>query len=447
MNLRIHPGKGPVSAIFFKNLLTSIIGLLAMTTAWIIDGIFIGRFVGTNGIAAINLSYPLMSVFFGISVMIAIGGSTLATASKGKKEYKEGDTFFSATVLIIVLFSIFSTSAGLLLKTRLINLLGADITLQGDVSEYLTIVLYFILPFVLAYTLDAFIRNSACPGYSLFALISGSVLNIVLDYWFIPVLGLGLTGAAYATGISQLFTTLIQAVFFFSKRSIFRFTIPLIPLKNILKILYNGSSELINEMSAGFTSYLFNIVLMKRIGANGVSAFSIFNYILMVALMIFFATAQSIQPEINYCYGSGKPKRIRKMFLLGLFFNLGAGIFFFTAVFLKADMISHIFTGKATSLDPIVTEIARYFSSAFLLSGINIVTSSYFTSIQKPRESAVIATSRGLVFVSLNLMILPLFLGNIGIWLTIPVSEMLTLLVSFYFIYKNNSFSPLQETD
>jgi MATE family, multidrug efflux pump len=438
-NLRVRPGKDRVLSIFIKNLIPSIFGLLALTTAWIIDGIFVGRYVGPHGIAAINLSYPIVSFSFGISVMIAMGGSTLAAAAKGGKKRKQGDRYFSATILIIALFSFAFSASGLVFKNQLIDLLGADSFLDSYVSEYLTIIFYFIFPLVITYTFDAFIRNSGAPGFSLITLISGSVLNIILDWLFVTRMGFGLTGAAYATGISQLITAIVQLFFFFSKASFFRFTRPLIPLKSVLKIIYNGSSEFINEMSAGITAYMFNITLMKKIGSEGVSAFSIFNYIMLIALMIFFASAQSIQPEINYCYGAGKKDRIRKMFILGLGFNFIAGIFFFTIVYLKADTIAHIFTGKVSSLDNLVTDIARYFSIAFLISGLNITVSAYFTSIQKAGESALIASSRGLVFVVINLLILPLFLGNTGIWLTVPAAELLTLIISVYLVFRHKS--------
>ena len=441
LNLRVRPGRDRVLAIFIKNLIPSVFGLLAMTTAWIVDGIFVGRYVGPRGIAAINLSYPLVSVSFGISVMIAMGGSTVAAALKGGKKDREADRYFSATVAVISALSILFSIIGLTFRTQLISLLGADDVINSFVSEYLTVILYFILPLVITYTFDAFIRNSGAPGYSLLILTSGSVLNIVLDWLFVGKFGYGLRGAAFATGLSQLAAGTAQLLFFYSKASMFRFTSPLIPLKSVFRIIYNGSSELINEMSAGITAYLFNITLMKRIGSDGVSAFSIFNYIMIIAVMIFFASAQSIQPEINFCFGAGKKERIRKMFFLGISFNLAAGIIFFTAVYLKADMLAHIFTGKESSLDAIVTEIARYFSFAFLISGLNIASSAYFTSVQKAGESVIIASSRGLVFIVLNIFILPVFLGNRGIWLTVPLSEALTLLISAFFIIKHRVFN------
>ena len=439
LDFKIRPGIDPVISIFIKNLVTSIFSMLAMTTAWIIDGIFVGRFVGPHGIAAINLSYPILSISFGISVMIAIGGSTLAAASKGGKQEKEGDRYFSATNAVITVFSIVFTFTGLFFKKQLIRLLGADQYLSGFVSEYLTVILYFILPMVIAYTFDVFIRNSGSPGFSVLILTAGSVLNIVLDWILVGVLGFGLTGAAYATGISQLAASLAQGFFFFTKSSMFTFTSPLIPFRAVIKMIYNGSSEFINEMSAGITAYLFNIILMKRIGPEGVSAFSIFNYIMLIAVMIFFASAQSIQPEINYCFGAGYKHRIRKMFMMGAFFNVIAGIIFFNAVFFKAEILAHLFTGRETSLDAIVADIARCYSFAFLISGLNIVSSAYFTSVQKAKESALIASSRGLVLVAANLAILPFFLGNTGIWLTAPAAEFFTLFLSFYYIINDKT--------
>ena len=438
-DFRVRPGIDPVISIFIKNLITSILSMLAMTTAWIIDGIFVGRFVGPHGIAAINLSYPIMSISFGISVMIAIGGSTLAAAAKGGKKEKEGDRYFSAVVASVAGFSLLFSLTGLVFKKQLISFLGADDYLSGFVSEYLTVILFFVLPMTAAYTFDVFIRNSGFPGFSVITLTAGSLLNVFLDWLLVGKLGFGLTGAAFATGISQLAAAVVQLMFFFTGNSMFRFTSPLIPVKSVIKMLFNGSSEFINEMSAGITAYMFNIVLMKRIGPEGVSAFSIFNYIMLIAVMIFFASAQSIQPEINYCFGAGMKKRIKKMFLMGAVFNFIAGIIFFNAVFFKADSLAHIFTGRVSSLDTIVEEIARCYSFAFLISGINIVSSAYFTSVQKAGESAVIASSRGLIFIVLNLLILPVFIGRTGIWLTVPAAEAITLFISLSCMFKDST--------
>ncbi len=185
INFRVRPGKDRVLTIFIKNLIPSIFGLLAMTTAWIIDGIFVGRYVGPHGIAAINLSYPIVSFSFGISVMIAMGGSTLASASKGAKKENEGNRYFSATVILITVLSIIFSITGLIFKMPLISLLGADDYISAYVSEYITIIFYFIFPLVITYTFDAFIRNSGAPGFSVLTLTAGAVLNIILDWIFV----------------------------------------------------------------------------------------------------------------------------------------------------------------------------------------------------------------------------------------------------------------------
>ena len=193
------------------------IRLLALTTAWIIDGIFVGRYVGPQGIAAINLSYPILSFSFGISVMIAMGGSTLASASKGAEKENEGNRYFSATVILVSVLSAVFTISGLIFKIPLISLLGADEYISSYVSEYITVIFFYILPLVITYTLDAFIRNSGAPGFSVATLTAGAVLNIILDWLFVGRMGFGLTGAAHATGLSQLAVAAAQLFFFFQK--------------------------------------------------------------------------------------------------------------------------------------------------------------------------------------------------------------------------------------
>ena len=438
METKLDLGKDSIAKIFISYAIPSILGMLAMSLAGVIDGIFIGRYVGTNGLAAVNLVYPLAAFALGVSIMIGVGGSTIATTEMGAGKKKDANETFTLTLLLIVLFALFVTIVGTIFMNQLIGLLGANEQIESDVYQYLSVIILFFVFFMLTFIFDAFIRSDGSPLFSVLSLIASAFINIALDYIFVARFSWGLKGAALATGISQFAAFLLLSVYLLSGKSKYKLAKPSFSRIKIKNMMYNGSSELVNEMSAGKSTYVFNLVLMARLGSIGVAAYSIIGYGAMIVSMIMFGIAQAVQPAISFNLGSQNVERIRKFLKTALLTNVIIGIVMFAAMNIYVESLASVFVHNDKELISLTIEINRYFSFSFLLSGSNMVMSMYFTATQKAKESVMIALSRSFIALMTGLMILPQFLGDKGVWSSVLFAEFATIILVLI-LYKRNS--------
>ena len=432
---KLDLGRDSILKIFFHYAVPSVLGMLAMSTAQVIDGIFIGRFVGPDGLAAINLAWPLVMVFSGISLMIGIGGSTLANISRGAGDRHNADNLYTVTMLSLAVFSAFVLLLGLSLLRFIPAVLGADDTIELFVQNYLRIIILFSPLFIFTFTQDLFIRGDGSPVFPVAAMLAGSATNIICDYLLVGRLKMGIEGAALATGFSQVIP-FISMIFYLQFKTGWKYVKPKFRLNEFARMCYNGVSEFVDETSIGVSVYIFNLVLMIRIGALGVAAYSIAAYVGEIFGIIFFGIAQAIHAGVSYNKGAGKIMRVKGFRDLAVFSNLGLGI--------TAFILLQLFRAKAPAVfvkDPdvisLASEITFYYSFALLLMGVNIASAMFFTAIDKPAQSAVIALSRSLVMLLLGLAVLPLLFGNTGIWLTFAFAETVTLVIALIF-YKRD---------
>lgn len=431
----INLGEGSIPKIFFHYVIPSIIGMLAMTTAGIIDGIFVGRYVGSQGLAAINLVMPLVNLYAGIGIMIGTGGATLASIKRGNNQLAEANNLFTVTIIILVVISVFGTLITLGFTKPLVFLLGANEAVSGMMSNYLFILSIFFIFFIMAFTLDMFIRNDGKPVFSVVVLICGSIINIILDYVFLAKLGWGLKGAALATGISQALPVAILFGYIVLKSG-WKFQKPVFKLKSIKNIFYNGSSEMVNEISAGITAYIFNLVIMSRIGVDGVAAFTIAQYANMIAVALFFAIAEAIHAGVSFNTGAKKFDRVIKFRKIAMRASIVLSILMWGLLFFFGQDVVSVFAKENSELINLSNNILICINYAFIFMGINIIASMYFTAINCPKQSILIAISRSLIGLILGIAILPSILGNTGIWLSILFAETLTLFPVIFMLKK-----------
>ncbi len=424
-------GKDPILKIFIRYAVPSVLGMLAMSTAQVIDGIFIGRFVGPDGLAAINLAWPLVMVFSGISLMIGIGGSTLANISRGAGKNRNADNYYTVTMLSLAAFSIVVLLLGLGMLRFIPALLGADDSVELLVQNYLRIILMFSPLFMFTFTQDLFIRGDGSPVFPVAMMLAGSLTNVICDYLLVGRLGLGIEGAALATGFSQVIPFSAMQ-FYLVFRTKWKFVKPVFRLKEFLRMCYNGVSEFVDETSIGISVYIFNLVLMHRIGAHGVAAYSIAAYVGEIFGIIFYGTAQAIHAGVSFNKGAGMIKRVKGFRNLAILTNLGFGLIAFILLQLFRNQAAAVFVSDLQVI-ALASEITFYYSFSLLLLGVNITAAMFFTAIDRPAQSAVIALSRSLVMLLIGLAVLPLLLGNRGIWLTFLFAESMTLLIALYF--------------
>ncbi len=431
MNKTIDLGKDPVKPLFFKYAVPSILGMFGMTVAGIVDGIIVGRFLGADALAAVNITYPLASIAVGISLMMGVGGTTLAASSLGSGKNREAGKILSLTVGSIVVVSTLFTAFFLIFIRQMINILGAAGSVEELVFQYSTALIPFFLPFMLSITLEGFIRVDGRPNFGMFCFLIGVVANIVFDLLFVGVFGWGLTGAAIATGGSQVLAFIPMLFHFILKRGRLRFVRGGLDFKVLGKMVSNGSSELVNNSADGITRLIFNYVLIQSIGTAGVAAYAVLSYFSSFAFVLFIGFGSVLPPVVGYNLGAGKLKRIKSFLNLGLISNGIVGIIaFFVLFFFGGEMVSLFIKGGDSTILNLSENISVLLAPALLFSGINITISIYFTAVHKALKSALLALSGSLVLQVLFLFLLPLFLGESGIWLSVVCAQGITMILS-----------------
>jgi putative MATE family efflux protein len=423
--------------VFLKYIILSILALLSISSANIVDGYFVGNYVGTTGLAAINITYPIFSILFGVGLMFAVGSSVMVAKLLGEKKKEEALNIFSKAIIAVSVFSIIACGLIYINIENILSFLDIDKELTKSTFTYMSVIILF-LPFVMVgITVDYFVRADENPNLSFVALLSSAVLNIILDYLFIVKYEYGLSGAAWATGISYTVVIFILLPHFFLKNTNLRFVKPIGSFKIIFRALKNGISEFINESSAGITVMIFNFFMIKYLGTEGVASYTIITYFIMVSIMISFAISDGIQPIVARHYGAKEFRRIKTFLKLASSTILLFSIVLLVFVLTTPEYLIDIFLNEnANETKNITLEFLSYTWLAFLFIGLNILITSYLTAIHQPFASATISLARSLVLPILFVSILSFYFGVVGVYIALPFSEIVTFFIAIYFFRK-----------
>ena len=432
--------KDKISSVFFQYSIPSVLGMLAISSASIVDGFFIGNYVGDFGLAAINITFPIFSLLFGFALMLAIGSSVVSGKLIGQGDIKSASMIFSKTMVCITLFSFITCTLLFLNIETILHLFGADENLTKIAIDYLSIILIFIPFLMIGVVLDYFVRVDNRPNLAFIALLFSAVINVILDWFLIVYLQKGIFGAALATGISQLALIFILLPHFFSKKATLKFVKPIGSYIQIIKASYNGASEFINEISVGITTLIFNYVMIKNFDIEGIAAFTVINYLLMIGIMISFGISDSLQPIISKNFGAKENKRIEEFLKLAFITTGLVGVVMILLIIFTPNTLANIFLEDTNhKTKEIVLSFATFIWIAFLFDGFNLVISAYFTAIHKPLASMIIAISRSFILPVFFIVTLPFFFDLNGIFMAIPMAEFMTFIIGIILFKK---FSP-----
>lgn len=429
------PLEGNVRSVFWRYAIPEVIGLLAIWSAGFVDGYFLGNYVGEQALATVNLAIPAVNSIFSLGLLIGVGGAVVCGKFIGEERPKKANRVFTTTMLLGAIISAVLLSLSLIFLSELVMALGATTdTLSEMLTTYLGIIIWVAPIYILELLLFYFIRLDGQPDLASGAFVVGSIANIILDWLFIGVYGWGIEGAAIATGLSALINFTILLPYFFSKYSKLKFSRPLSDWRLLFRAYLNGLSDFVNEISVGITTLIFNWVMIARLGTEGVAALFIINNIWFLGVYVSIALADSLQPTISQNYGAKNPKRIIG-FLKVAFRAIAAFSFILiAAMVLFPDLIVGVFLdAEDVTTKNVAIEFMVYLWPAFIFIGINILLTVYFTSMEKPFESGTIAIARSLIFPAAGLLILPLYFGDIGMFITLPLAEGVTFLLAVYF--------------
>lgn len=424
---------GNIYKTFFKFTLPNMVGLIAMSSVALVDGYFVGNYVNSVALAAVNIIIPLITVVFGISIMLTIGAAVLIGTYLGEGKVNKASAVFTKVMITITVISLFFTVLSFIFSEEVSRLLGANDEIMVYAVPYLKMVSIFFLFQALEYSLSVIIRTDGNPYLASTAVLFGAVLNFILDYIFIVKMNMGISGAALGTGISFMTSTFLMLFHFILKKGRVYLTKQIGKWKEIIYASYNGSSELLSEASVAVVAYLFNNIMVQNLGTYGVEAFAVINYALWATNMLCYAVGDSLVPLISINYGAMQYKRIQKILSLSRISVIFIGAFVFALFTFIPEKIIATLLNPVTDKDAfdIALVFADYMKYAFLILGLNMVYSSSFTAFQKPLHSVVVALSRGLILPVIFIFTMPLFFADKGIYSAVPLAEALTFILSF----------------
>lgn len=424
-------------SVFIQYTIPSVLGMLAVSSAAVVDGFFVGNYVGASGLAAISLAMPIFSFLFGLALMLGVGSSVVSGKLLGAGDRTTASIMFTKTVIAVSLFSLVLSLLVYLLLPTFFKAFGATGDLLKDTTTYVTIFLPFIPFLMIGIVFDYFVKIDNRPLFAFFALLFSAFVNILLDWLFIAYFDKGILGAALATGISQLALFLFLIPHFFFKKYAIKFVKPKGEWFSIIKAAGNGASEFINEASVGITAIIFNYVMLQNFGVDGVAAFAVVSYLIWFSIMINFGISDALQPIISKNFGANRPDRISKFLKYALVSVSIIGVIIITLLWQLPHYLTGLFLqSKDEQAISIVMQFVVLIWPLFLFNGISLAISAYFTATHKPVPSATIAIARSLLLPVFFVSLLPLFLGHAGIYLAIPVSEFLAMMLALALYYK-----------
>lgn len=410
--------------------------MLIMSLYTIVDGVFVSRFVGTDALSAVNIVYPVINIILAVSIMLGTGGSAVIARRMGEGKMqlaRENLTFILLSGLAIV---ILVAVGGIAFINLLVRMLGANEVLAPLCRDYLLVLLLFSPASALQLLFQTFFVAAGRPGAGLALTVAAGLVNAVFDYILIVPCGLGVTGAAIATGMGYLVPAVYGLWFFTRKKNLLHLTKPRADWRALLESCLNGSSEMVTNLSTGVVTLLFNLIMIRMLGSDGVAAITIVMYAQFLLTALYIGFSMGVAPVVSYNYGSGDIQRLKRIFRICMTAILVTSVATLICSFWFAPAIVGIFSPKGTLVFDIALRGFYLFSVNYLFAGLNIFASSLFTALSNGPVSALISFMRTFGFVLVGLLLLPPLLQVDGVWLIVPFAEVLTMLVSVWMLQR-----------
>lgn len=416
----------------------TMVTMLFMGLYTIGDTIFVSRFVDTNGLAAVNMVTPVINVIVGLGTMIASGGSAIIARKMGAGEEQAASQDFTLIICFGAGLGAVIAMAGVVFIDDIIRGLGASGLLFPYCREYLFTLLVFTPASLLQVLFQNLIITAGRPGFGMALSIGAGEVNVLLDYLFMRIFHMGIRGSALGTGIGYLIPVVIGLIFFASGKGNMKFEKPVLRIPVLMESCGNGFSEMVSQGASAVTTFLFNGIMMKLLGEDGVAAITIIIYTQFLLTALYIGFSMGVAPVISYNYGSGNTPRLRKIFHISMGFIAAASVIIFLLSIVSGPCLVNIFSPPGTNVYCIAKEGFFIFSFSFLFCGSNIFFSAAFTALSNGKVSAAISFLRTFGLITLFLLTLPQALGATGVWLAVPAAEFLTMAAAAVCLVKEN---------
>lgn len=426
--------------VTLSNTLKFAVPTIAMTVFMsfytMVDGLFVSNLIGTSALSAINLTAPIIQLVTAISTMLATGGSAVIMRKMGEQNGKEAKEDFTFLILVNVIVGVAMCAVGYLAMEHIFAGMNLSADVEGYCVEYLGHYLVFTVPILLMNNFTLYMIASEKANLSLICSVMGGVLNMVLDYVFIAGAGMGISGAAVATGIGYSVTAVVGLFVFSSKKSFLHFTKPAFRLKVLANAATNGCSEMATALVTGIITMMFNWTMLRYVGEDGVAAVTIIMYVLMFASSLYTGYSYGVAPMLSYYYGEQNREKLKKLVVVSFKVIAWISVMTVVASFLLTRPLVSVFARPDNPVYDLAVTGNRICTMALFFIGFNIFASGMFTALSNGIVSAVLAFSRSFVFMLIMMIVLPLILGVNGIWLATPAAELMAFALSVVMFFK-----------
>ncbi len=426
--------------VTLKNIMKFAVPTIAMTVFMsfytMVDGLFVSNLIGTDALSAINLTAPIIQLVTAISAMLATGGSAVIMKKMGEQKTDEAKEDFTFLILVNVIVGIVMCIAGYLAMDFIFAGMNLSAEVERYCVEYLSRYLAFTAPILLMNNFTLYMIASEKAALSLICSLAGGVLNMALDYVFIAALGMGISGAAVATGLGYSVTAVVGLFVFSAKKNLLRFKKPVCRFKVLAGAAANGSSEMATALVTGIVTMMFNWTMLHYVGEDGVAAVTVIMYALMFASSLYTGYSYGVAPMLSFYHGEQNHAKLKKLAAVSL--NVIAVISVVTALvsFFMAKPLASVFARPDNPVYDLAVTGNRICAFALFFIGFNIFASGMFTALSNGIVSAILAFSRSFVFMLIAMIALPLLFGVNGIWLATPAAELMALALSAFMFLK-----------
>lgn len=419
----------PIPKLYLRYVLPAMAAMVLDGIQGIVDGIFIGNFVGPEAMASVNIANPYFQIIIGSSMVICTGTMSAAGRALGAGKIQEAKDVYRSALVALGCISLLLLLAGRLFYSPIAQFLGADALLLNNAGQYIRTLALFV-PIISFKILFGFTgRLIERPQLYLAGTVSTIFSNIILDFLAVKVLGLGVTGAAAATGLAYLAGLCVTCRPLLFRNTVLNVHDGSFRPRLILKAAFNGSSEGVTYAANALTVFLLNRAFMGFAGAGGVAAFTVISYVGNFVTLLMFGMSDGISPILSNNYGAGNLGRIRRTLAAALAANLAMGIFLFALFFLFGERLIRLFVNGPGDAPVIAMAVqgAKIYGLCFLANGFNILQSGFHTALGDALSSIAIAASRGIVFIIIGLALFSSLWGINGVWFTLPFAEFMTV--------------------
>ena len=410
----------------------SVVMMIVGSIYSVVDGLFVSNFVGTTAFAALNVIWPAIMLIGALGLMVGTGGAALVSMKKGQGNHEEAQRVFSMLIQFVVVLALIFMVPLYFLMGPLARLLGAEGEMVRQCVIYGRICTIGLPGFMLQMCFQSFYMTAEKPQLGTVMSLVCAVINMALDALFIVVFHWGLAGAA-AASMAACFVGGFYPVWYFSSKwngSSLKLVYALFDRKHIRKTCSNGLSEYVGNISFNVLAICYNLQLLRLMGENGVAAYSVLLYYSYLFAAIFFGFNITATPLVGYNYGADNKAELRSLLRHFWVLLLGLGMVVTLIAELTAWPAARLFVGYDPELTALTVRAIRISMASFVLVGVNLFTSSWFTGLGNGRVSAVVAFLRNLVLELGFVFLLPALFGPDGIWFAVDAAEVCCFLLS-----------------